>query len=96
MFRKLAGIAGVAAVVAALLVPTAFGSGPNGNGNRNGAGTGSCAQAGTCVPKLDGTGRNGTGTATGTCTPRRDGTGAKLGKGAGQHRGMQGWKTTAS
>jgi hypothetical protein len=94
MFRKLASIAGVAAVVAALLVPAAFGSGPNGNGGS----TGSCAQAGSCVPKLDGTGRGAgsKGTGTGTCTPKRDGTGAKLGKGAGQHRGMQGWKTAAS
>jgi hypothetical protein len=92
MFRKLATIGGVAAVVAALLVPAALGGGPNGNG----AGTGTCPQAGTCVPKLDGTGPGPgpKGTGTGTCTPKRDGTGAKLGKGAGPHRGMQGWKVT--
>ena len=93
MFRKLARIAGVTAVAAALLVPTALGAGPNGNG------TGTCTNPGACVPKLDGSGPGSNGTGTGTCTgtPKRDGTGAKLGKRAGgQHRGMQGWRTTAS
>jgi hypothetical protein len=91
MFRKLARIAGVAAVAAALLVPTAIAAGPNGTG----PGTGTCPQAGTCVPKLDGTGRGSVPNSNGTCTPKRDGTGGKHRSGGGQqHRGMQGWKVT--
>ena len=87
MFRKLTTVMAVLGA-AALLVPAAFAAGGFGPG----AGTGTCPQAGTCVPKLDGTGPGARGTGTGTCVPKLDGTGPANGTGyqGMRQRGAQG------
>ncbi len=81
MIKKLAAV-GVTALVVGAGASAALAA-----GNPGAPGTG--AQAGTCVPKLDGTGPGPGPNGTGSCTPKRDGTGAGAKAGYGHRAGFR-------
>jgi hypothetical protein len=70
MFRKVAAAAAAVIVVGAGTGTALAANGPPGRDT--------CPNAGTCVPKLDGTGPRADRAA--TCVPRRDGTGTQAGR----------------